>query len=870
MILVFFHCVPIQRAKSVDKLYEEVSDYGLVLVPDAPLASAINRRIDEPHFGTFAITPRRLAAGRREQAEDRIVFLEAIEQTDYGWEEIAYNVGNILQCWEHQGSIDAISDFDTYVDETTCDIVDLIATLRTPSRQLSEFSIDDGQSAVVVDYEQFTTFERSILPDDFDRVDLFTDEAFDYPDFHIFDSPTEIVDALLATITPANAENVAVVLDAGSQYSSLVESAFEAADIPFYGGPGFIDDPHHRAFVQLLRTAFRGSATTVADVRPVLTQMGVTVPIDHNEKRLAAVDIPAVVWLSEFTTTVESRTFADTLAAYEQETGVELARFDQELADIGLADSLVTSDRVDDLAYYLQTYDVPVDRENEGVLLADAKASGFVDRPVVFFLGLDDDWTHSAPQRPWVDTEAQFERYIRQFQLLLQSGDRQYFLVQDAAGGQPVTPCLYFGDLLDAEFERFSDLDSVEHTRTPRTDDGGFEQESIDVESETVDTISQSSLNTYVNSPRDYFFSRLLDIPDQERFVEGNLFHDFAEFYVNHPAVVEETDLGEIVDFMLDEAGPFISSADEPLKRREYRIGLETIIAYLDGHGPESDGFLTSTSGWGTNDFEEYFGESLDSPLTERWFEDSVLGVKGKIDLVQAPDCLLDYKSGTKKSEYKVVKRSAIDPPADTPNFQAIMYLSYYRTIRPDEPLEFTFFHFLETMDDVIAGDASIEDALSTVSYYPFTFDEYVGSRDAYDGLCDHYNDCTETFEDLGYQAYSDIMDQLAFPETTEKDELRASTFAEEFTAAVDTATAESVDAEKGCDQAIRKLNKARQRTFFREDLDAFEGFVDERLSELNQRRAGEERFPIGGLAGEPNYRRVDNRDLLVRGERGE
>jgi hypothetical protein len=244
--------------------------------------------------------------------------------------------------------------------------------------------------------------------------------------------------------------------------------------------------------------------------------------------------------------------------------------------------------------------------------------------------------------------------------------------------------------------------------------------------------------------------------------------------------------------------------------------------------------------------------------------------VKGKIDLIKAPDHLLDYKSGRKKSEYKIVKRSAMDPPADTPNFQAIMYLSYYRTIQPDEPLEFTFFHFLETMDDVIAGDADIEDALTTVSYYPFTFDEYVGSRDAYDELCDHYNDCTATFEDLGYPAYSDIMDQLAFPDTTEKDELRASTFAEEFTTAVDAATAEGVDAEKGCDQAIRKLNKVRNRTFFREDLDAFEGFVDERLAELNQRRAGEERFPIDGLAGEPNYRRVDNRDLLLEGQSDE
>jgi len=62
----------------------------------------------------------------------------------------------------------------------------------------------------------------------------------------------------------------------------------------------------------------------------------------------------------------------------------------------------------------------------------------------------------------------------------------------------------------------------------------------------------------------------------------------------------------------------------------------------------------------------------------------------------------------------------------------------------------------------------------------------------------------------------------------------------------------------------MRGLISTRRHNYFREDLDAFEAFVDERIDELNRRRRGEERFPIEGLAGEPNYRRVDNRDLLL------
>ncbi|RLM51491.1 PD-(D/E)XK nuclease family protein [Halorubrum sp. Atlit-28R] len=860
--------MPIRRAKRAESLYAAVEGYDLVVTPDAPLASAINRRLDRPHFGTFATTPRRLAAGRREQAEDRRAFLELVTSTDRDWKAVAYAVGNVLQCWEHTGRLDAILEYDAYVDDATREVVAGMRTLRTTSKRLTEYEIDDGRSVAVVGHDQLTALERGVLPESFDRVDLFTDEAFDHPPFHVFESATDVVAALLETVSPSNAENVAVVLDGGGRYSSLVESAFEAADIPFYGGPGFADDPHHRAFVRLLRLCFRGSETTVGDAAPVLSQLGIDVPVADRERRIEAVDGAGAAWLRSFRDAAADRTFAAALDAYATEAGVDLSRLDEELCRLGLADEPVTEGAVDRLAYYLQTYEVPVDADNEGVLLADAKSSAYVDQPVVFHLGMGEAWTHSAPQRPWVDTEAQFDRYVGDFQRLLQSGDRRYYLVQDAAGGEPITPCLYLGDLLDDEFERFSDLDSVEYRRRPRPTGEGFDRQPTGVEPESVETVSQSALNSYVNSPRDYLFDRLLDAPDRERFVEGNLFHDFAEFYVNHPDAVAAADTGDLVDAMLAEAAAFFPADDEPLRRRTYRVGLELITAYLDEAAPESDDFLTPASGRGTNFFADYFDEPVDSPLTERWFEDASLGLKGKIDLVRSPTHLLDYKSGRRKRASQVVGGAAADPPADAPNFQAALYLAYYRSVRPDERLEFTFFHFLEPMADAIAGEADLDDALTTVTYHPVAFDEYVASREAYERLLDGYADCRETFADLGYEAYEEILAPLTFPETTDRGELRDSAFAARFTDAVRAATAAGVDAEKGVDQAIRELNGARRRAFFREDLDAFESFVGERLDELNERRAGEERFPVDGLGGEPNYRRVDNRDLLLEGDR--
>ncbi len=855
--------MPIQRAKPVEQLYEEASEYELILTPDAPLASAINRRVDVPQFGTFATTPRRFAAGRREQAEDRTAFLEVVQQTDHDWKSVSYAIGNILQCWEHQGTIESILEYDAYVDEVTRDVVDIMADLRSTSQSLTECSIDT-ESVAVVGGEQLTTLEQSVLPDEYDQIELFTAESFAYPSFNIFDSSADIVRAILDTVTPDTAENVAIVLDANSRYSSLIEAGLEAADIPYYGGPGFIDNPHHRAFLNLCRTAFRGSETTVGDVKPTLTQMGVDVPIDHDNKRLFEVDLPATTWVTEFCTSLSDVTFSAALTEYASETGEPLDAFREELSRLGLLHSRVRQHKINELTYYFQTYEVPVDRENEGVLLADAKSSGYVDRPVVFHLGIDEAWTHSAPQRPWVDTDAQFQRYLNQFQLLLQSGVEQYYLVQDTQGGQPVTPCLYFNELLDTDYERFSDLNAVRHRRSYDTDTTGFAKEPIDVVPESVEAISQSSLNKYVNCPRDYFFSRLVDNPDQDYFVEGNLFHDFAEFYVNHPDAVDAAVLTEIIEVMLTEARSLTSDTDEPLRRRTYRIGLETIIEYLDAHGPVADDFLTPATGWGNNYFADYFDTPVDSPLTERWFEDTALGMKGKIDLINSPNQLLDFKSSRKKSKRDVIKQSAIDPPHDTPNYQAAMYLCHFRTVQPDERLQFTFFHFLETLDDVIAGDANLDDTLTTVAYYPWSFDEHIRSRTAYETLLGGYNDCVETFEDLGFEAYHDILSELSFPDSTVKSELRESDFAAAFTTAVENHTSASVNAEKGCDQAIRALNGIRKDTFFKPDLDAIEAFVADRITELNEYRRGNGRFPVNGLGGEPNYRRVDNRDLIL------
>ncbi|ELY96178.1 hypothetical protein C483_00090 [Natrialba hulunbeirensis JCM 10989] len=859
----------LKQSKSIERLYQEVADYDLVIVPDSPLADALNRRLERPHFGSFAITPRRLATRRRETAEDRTAFLEIIDETDLSWKEIAYTVGNVLQCWEYRGSADAILEYDAFDTPATRTVVDLVDSLQTSSRLLTEYEIDGGtdKSVVVVGERQLTNLERSILPNEYASIDRFTGKTFDLPAFRIFDSPAAIVDAVLDTVTQENADDVGIVLNSSSDYSPLIESALETAEISYYGGPGFMDVRDHRAFVQLLRCTTAGSDTRVHSVKPLLSCLGATVPVEHDEKRLVDVDDPEIDWLREFTRQTDALTFEAALNAYEDRTGRTLEAFRDELEELGVLEDPITADAIDRLAFYLETYEVPIDRDNEGVLLADAKSASYVDRPVVFYLGLDEEWTHDSPNRPWVDRDAEYERNIDSFQSLLQSGATQHYLVQDVAGGSPITPCLYFDELLETEFERFSDLESVRHDRSNRSLGDGFDPEPLDVavEPERVEAVSQSSLNSYINSPRDYFFGRLVETPDKHYFVEGNLFHDFAEFVVNHPEFVDDACLEEVVDVMIEETRAFHRTLDLETQRTRYRIGLETICEYLDEQTPTEMTFLTPSSGWGTNFFAEYFDRDVDSPATERWFEDEDLRLKGKIDLVQSPTQLVDFKSGSRNSASQVIKHASIEEPSDKPNFQALCYLTYWRQQQPAEPLEFTFFHFLETLDDVVAGEATLEDCLTTVTYHPAAFDEYVQSQLVYEELCeDAANDCNKTFSKTDYETYVSVFDTHEIPKTRDADEMADSAFGEALVEHLVEDVGDYKYVKNGCMQAFRHLCGYRKEGYFEEDIDAFERFVDEQLEELNRYRRGENRFPICGRADEPNYRYVNNRDMLL------
>ena len=855
----------VRRAKPISQLYREVADYDLVVTVDAPLSHALNRRLETPHLGRFAATPRMIASGEFRPTDERRLFVDLIESTELGWKEAAYAREVILGCWEETGEVAAVLDFDRFDTPAIRTALSVVREADSAHHDLAVYTPDESQSVAVIGLDQFTALDKQVLPTDYDIVSPFAEGAFTLPAFHVYESTTAIVEAVTEQVTPANAEEVAVVVDPGSEYATLLTSAFDADGIPYYGGPTFAESEGVRTYVGLLRTAVGGDGLALRAVGPVLAALGIESPTVDDHKRFCDLDHPDLQPVQAFCRSVGDASFGDVVSTVESWTDRSLDALRDELDRLSLHDQPVTEARLDRLVWYLQSFEVPVDREDSGVLLADPASAAVVDRPLVFSLGVDADWTHRIPDRPWVDRERHDRRNRQQFQRLLQNGSQQYYLVRDTAGGNPVSPCLYFRDLLDTEFERFTDLPHVVHTREATVGSTGFAAPDLAVDGEPIDpkpieTLSPSSLNTLANSPRDYQFDRLIESAERDYLRKGTLYHDFAECFVTHPDLVADADREALVDHLLSELRPFVSGPRLELLRTEFTVGLDIIETFLRESPPTDHAVDAYSSAPSDNVVADYLDCELDSSLTEQWFENPALGGKGKIDLVHSPTRLLDYKSGAATTASKVVSQSSTDPVDDEPNFQAISYLAEHRRHQPNEPLEFVFFHFLDLVDDALTGSFDPSDALVRVSYHPSTFVEYAGSRGAFEALRSgvaESNDRRKTLNKLGYDAYASVFDSHPMPETESTDELLDSAFAEALTTRAVSAVGDYKYVTGGIESALKKLCSLRGEQYFADDLDAFEGYLRAQVDRVNDYR--ECGFPVG----EPNADRLAHRDLI-------
>jgi len=85
------------------------------------------------------------------------------------------------------------------------------------------------------------------------------------------------------------------------------------------------------------------------------------------------------------------------------------------LRDMGILETAITPSGVSDIEYAVNNVDdlkhneqVPED-ERTGVLLADCRKSVYIDRSLVFFIGLDDSWRRSCAGKDYIRDPEKFD-----------------------------------------------------------------------------------------------------------------------------------------------------------------------------------------------------------------------------------------------------------------------------------------------------------------------------------------------------------------------------------------------------------------------------------------------------------------------------
>jgi hypothetical protein len=702
----------VTKALTVDEIFERVKNYDLVLTVDAPLADALNARLETPKLGIFAITPRRLAYHILDGVEEplmdkRALFLDIIKRTGLNWKYAAYLLENIICCWEETGNPQEILNYREFNLPITKRVVNILKNSFNPYSAIEQYDISNDTKIAVVGLHQFTELDKKILPMEYEEIPVFSDTNTELPKFCIFNSVTDIIQTIIQSIQQNDLLDVAVVLEPGSSYRPLMEASLKTKGIPYMATTDFSTDEDLRTFLKILRFGLYGRGLQVRDVKPILAHFDAHVSTKHNIWQIDGINQPNVNQLKELLDVIPNSTFQQIIKVYEETIGRKQETLKEILDELDIFTSPITHGTLNSLEYYLDSFEIPMKRAGRGVMLASPKSSTYIDRPIIFFLGMDSSWIHETPNNPWIDKKSFAEGNKKNFQILLQNGERQYYLVQDTFMSKKVTPSFYFNEFYKQELESFTDLPH-EYYDGPKTDrKKAFKKKDIGIEIQPVEALSQSDLNILAYCPKDYYFSQLVEGEDNHYLMRGRLLHDFAEFYVNHKDFVDSTGAEKFVDFMVDKIKPYFDDLEIDIERTKLMIGIENIKSYLQDYACEMQELEGYEKKYDTNLFSSHFNKTIELPLTEMYFYNPNIGGKGKVDLIRSSTHLVDYKTGRKKTVNMLMRKSHIDNIESRPDFQAKMYLAHHRHIYPDKKLKFTYYHLLDNLERVMSRESS-------------------------------------------------------------------------------------------------------------------------------------------------------------------
>jgi hypothetical protein len=703
----------LRRSKSILQIYEETKQYDLVITNDAPLATGLNKLIEKPRLEYFAMTPKQIASKYAVTIYDKLyskseIILEITRISGRSLPMVHQSIEKIFDVWNYTGLLESC---ELYLSSGEKEFLPLLKQYPSVELAMEEFNEDyfGKKNIAVAGDELFTELDRQVLPKKnlfTDKISLFTDKELKIEKTYIFRSANDLINSAVSIINSENADETAIILNNESEYLEIIKSRLSEKGIRCEIKSMISDDIDTRNILSFIDASFNSSDLKVKDIIFLETLLDLNIDRKYSQYYLSGYlkKIKSSAMLKDICglmPSIEKYTYLKLLDKIESTGHRQITPELRGLLDmLGLSGKKISQTNFNILNYFIKNIDAEISRSREGVLFVNSKNSAFIDRPVTIFIGLDESWTKTNPDKEYIIKKEEEKKNLDKFQILLSQGSEKLMFAVKVMKNLPVIPCYYFNILSGTSIRNFENkFFKPVNIHTPETENI-FKPVRVSfkkTESKPLDYISPSSINNFIVCPKKYSYGRLLPEEHQTYFLKGNLLHWFAELYFNHPEYVNEN-FEKIHGQIIEEYGIFLKEMNAGIERTVFRIGMKAIISFLDrmnfrkqGLNPpeiSKDNFLFNLSGR-----KKIFSN------TEKWIRNSKAGISGKIDLA-SDKFIVDYKSGkTSKAQSLLLKEFRYGKMTEEKNpdlnFQTIAYLVGTRDSLPGDVINFIYFFFL-------------------------------------------------------------------------------------------------------------------------------------------------------------------------------
>ena len=689
-----------RKLKSIDAIYDEVKDCCFVLTNDAPLATALNKLVDKPLIGPFAMTPRQVATASSVDVMGSPVWGELKVITTICKENPELDLRYV------HGEVQKIKEIRQYTKDvgkhlftpSSKKVYDSWKAIPTVEAVMDRF---DGEKVfyprlhgkvAVVGIDMFNDLDKCMIPHHLDYldVDIFESGECYIPEIYQIGNDRQLAENAIALIDGKDPNDFAIVMNTSSPIVDAVKTALYRRSIPFINSLMVRDLNQVRDYLQFLQLSLSYETLRVKHVREMFSSLNAHIKSDMDEHLLDKVVLTDKAdELRQVMKDIRSRTFDEVrqiVCGPKATVAVKIVIEDLEINDKKVCTRLVErmNYSVDNIADLHHNEQIP-ENEKMGVLLADSRNSVFIDRPIVIYLGMGEDWDLDLADKKYVDhVEDEMERMAAKLEALVQQGVGRYYLVNTSRAGKPARPSVLFSEFFPMKPEKenleFDDLlEPGKDTRKERWSDVGplaaHDELDCRLRMKPYDKpFSQSGFKAYYECPYSFQFQSTLGSKDADYFEFGNLIHSFAELYFSHPEIVEER-FDELVEIASARFSGISSPALGELDSEKIRCGMTNVRRYIDQIGFAGDRMMIPLPEKFDNFFYDALGLTETSSLCEEDLFSEMHRVHGKMDLNAG--IVIDYKTAkAAKSASEIRKAMMMEGDRTGSDFQALFYLA--------------------------------------------------------------------------------------------------------------------------------------------------------------------------------------------------